>query len=59
VIDSEAGATIVAADGRPLAALADLGRPADGGEAASAGPLPLTRFLEAVREELEAQGRNN
>lgn len=59
VINSEAGATVVAADGRPVAAFDDLGRSADGGQAAGTGPMPLERFLDAVRKELEAQGRND
>jgi hypothetical protein len=58
VIDSDAGATVVASDGRPIAALEDLGRSADGGQATSTGPMQLDRFLDAVRKELEAQGRS-
>jgi hypothetical protein len=59
VVDSPSGATLAAADGRPIVALDSRAVAADGGQAASAAPLSLGRFLDEVRNELKAQGRRD
>lgn len=59
VVESPAGPTVVGADGRPVAALDSSGVSADGGQGASGAPLSLSRFLDAVRNELDAQGRRD
>lgn len=59
VVAADGGATVANADGQPPAALDARVDGAEGGRAGSGAPLPLSQFLDAVRDELHAQGRSN
>jgi hypothetical protein len=59
VVDSPSGVTLTSADGQPVLALDSGVIPSDGGQAAGGAPLSLSRFLDEVRNELQAQGRRD
>jgi hypothetical protein len=58
VVETADGPAMAAADGQLLTAL-ERGDTGDGGRAAGDAPLSLPHFLDAVRGELDAQGRGH
>jgi hypothetical protein len=58
VVESASGATVAAADGQPLIGLDSRAEQVDGGQGAGGDSLSLSRFLDEVRRELQAQGRH-